>query len=485
MLTIPLALIAASISGSQARINALVGRDDLKGQSLREALGTSEAQLLNALKIVRAGHWQYDILTDRITFNDQLYSILRTTAQAVGGYSISPAEFVRRFVHPEDAALVQKGIEDAIKSATLEHSGDLEYRVIFGDGNAGYMAARWFNIRDASGRAITVDGVNQDITERKQAEQTTQESEAQFRSLLGQQVAGIIILRDDGTLAYVNPRFAQLLGYEASDLIGRVAFEFVLERDKVMFMERVRARLSGQTGFSPIAYAIRCKDGAMIDVLGETALVTYQGRPALFGVIIDNSDRKRAERSMQQTVEALANTVEIRDPYTAGHQRHVAKLACSIGRDIGMSDFQIEGLQLASTVHDIGKINVPAEILNKPGKLTHLEFAIIQTHAQAGYDILKGIDFPWPVAQTVLQHHERLNGSGYPQGLIGDAVLLEAKVLAVADVVDSMMMHRPYRAAKGPEAALAEIERGKEVLYDPAAVDACLSLFRRKAFSFD
>jgi putative two-component system response regulator len=128
---------------------------------------------------------------------------------------------------------------------------------------------------------------------------------------------------------------------------------------------------------------------------------------------------------------------------------------------------------------------VPAEILNKPGKLTHLEFAIIQTHAQAGYDILKGIDFPWPVAQTVLQHHERLNGSGYPQGLIGDAVLLEAKVLAVADVVDSMMMHRPYRAAKGPEAALAEIERGKEVLYDPAAVDACLSLFRRKAFSFD
>jgi putative two-component system response regulator len=210
-------------------------------------------------------------------------------------------------------------------------------------------------------------------------------------------------------------------------------------------------------------------------------------RPGKAGlrVLIDYSEHKQAQRAMQQTIEALAGTVELRDPYTAGHQRRVSRLACAIARELRMPETQIDGLRLASAVHDIGKVLVPAEILSKPGKLTDIEYQMVQQHAEAGYNLLKGVEFPWPVAQTVLQHHERLNGSGYPRGLGGEAVLAEAKVLAVADVVDSMMARRPYREKLGIDAALHEIEAGKGQLYDPATVDACILLFRQKAFRFE
>jgi len=187
---------------------------------------------------------------------------------------------------------------------------------------------------------------------------------------------------------------------------------------------------------------------------------------------------------LETTIGAIASTVEMRDPYTAGHQRRVAQLAVGIGQALGLSEHQVHGLYLAGVIHDVGKIQVPAEILNKPGKLSELEYQLIQAHAQAGYDIVKGVDFPWPIAQAVLQHHERLDGSGYPNGLKGDDIILEAKILAVADVIEAMMSHRPYRAALGLDKALAEIEQGKGRLYDPAAADACIRLFRKKKFAF-
>ncbi len=175
----------------------------------------------------------------------------------------------------------------------------------------------------------------------------------------------------------------------------------------------------------------------------------------------------------------------MRDPYTAGHQQRVAKLAVAIARELHLPEQQIEGLYLAGIVHDVGKINVPAEILNKPGKLSRLQYQLIQAHAEAGYDIIKGVDFPWPIAEIVRQHHERLDGSGYPHGLAGEAILPEAKILAVADVVESMMSHRPYRASLGIEAALAEIEADEGRLFDAAAVEACTALFRENRFTFE
>jgi len=193
---------------------------------------------------------------------------------------------------------------------------------------------------------------------------------------------------------------------------------------------------------------------------------------------------KKLKTSLLESITALAAIVEMRDPYTAGHQRRVSQLAVAIAKELRLPVEQVEGIHLAGVVHDIGKIRVPAEILNKPGKLTELEFALIKEHARNGYEILHTIDFPWPIAQIVFQHHERLDGSGYPQALESDQILLEAKIMAVADVVEAMSSHRPYRPGLGIDAALAEIARHKGTLYDSGVADACIRLFRERGFNF-
>lgn len=194
---------------------------------------------------------------------------------------------------------------------------------------------------------------------------------------------------------------------------------------------------------------------------------------------------EQLQRSMETTIEVVAGTVEQRDLYTAGHQRRVAILADAMARRMGLAEDRIHGLRLAGIVHDLGKIYIPAELLSKPSRLTPIEYEMIKTHAQVGYDILKNVDFPWPIATMVVQHHERMDGTGYPRGLKGDDIIPEARILAVADVVESMISHRPYRPSRGIDVALAEIERGRGTAYDPAAVDACLTLFREDGFEFD
>ncbi len=189
------------------------------------------------------------------------------------------------------------------------------------------------------------------------------------------------------------------------------------------------------------------------------------------------------KQALAGTIQAIALTVEKRDPYTAGHQRRVANLSVAIAQELGLAEERITGLRLGATIHDIGKIYVPAEILTRPGQLSKIEFDFIKTHPQVGFEIMKDVKLPWPVAEMILQHHERLDGSGYPQGLKGDNILLEARILTVSDVTEAMMTHRPYRAALGLEAALAEIAKYRGIYFDPAVVDACLHLFRDKGFS--
>lgn len=193
---------------------------------------------------------------------------------------------------------------------------------------------------------------------------------------------------------------------------------------------------------------------------------------------------ERLRASLEEALQAIATTVEMRDPYTAGHQRRVAHLAVAIAQKLGLAEEQVHGIHLAGIVHDLGKIRVPAEILSKPGRLDEIEFSFIKTHSRVGFDILKAIQFPWPIAQAVLQHHERLDGSGYPQGLKGDAIIIEARILAVADVVEAMSSHRPYRAGLGIEPALAEINSKRGIEFDPQVVDACLVLFHEQHYSF-
>lgn len=191
------------------------------------------------------------------------------------------------------------------------------------------------------------------------------------------------------------------------------------------------------------------------------------------------------EHSMEQTVQSIAATVEIRDPYTAGHQRRVATLARKIAVKIGMPERDTKGVFIAATIHDIGKISTPAEILSKPGRLTPLEYELIQGHARIGYDIVKEIQFPWPIADMILHHHERLNGSGYPDGLSGDRISTGARIICVSDVVEAMASHRPYRPGLGIDRALAEIDEKKGILYDPEIVQACMDVFQSDGFRFE
>jgi putative nucleotidyltransferase with HDIG domain len=193
---------------------------------------------------------------------------------------------------------------------------------------------------------------------------------------------------------------------------------------------------------------------------------------------------KKLQKMMGDTVQAIALTVEMKDLYTAGHQRRVAKLAAEIAKEMKLSETQVEGIHISGLLHDIGKIAVPSEILSKPGKITEIEFMIIKSHTQVGFEILKNIEFPWPVAQVALQHHERLNGSGYPFGISGEEMLLESKVMAVADVVEAMCSHRPYRPALGVDKALEEVSKNKGVLYDSEVVEACLKVFKQ-GFEFE
>ncbi|WP_345986718.1 PAS domain S-box protein [Sulfurimonas sp. HSL-1656] len=188
--------------------------------------------------------------------------------------------------------------------------------------------------------------------------------------------------------------------------------------------------------------------------------------------------------SLEQSIQAIAATVESRDPYTAGHQKRVAELATAIGREMGLDDDRVQGIGFAGIIHDLGKVHIPAEILSKPGRLSAIEYQLIQTHPEAGYDIVKDVRFPWPIAQIILQHHERVDGSGYPHGLKGEAILLEAKIIAIADTVDAISSHRPYRSARGIDTALREIQNGKGSAFDPDAVDACVRLFTEKGFEF-
>jgi putative nucleotidyltransferase with HDIG domain len=230
-----------------------------------------------------------------------------------------------------------------------------------------------------------------------------------------------------------------------------------------------------------------------VDVGAHINRATHAGKPAVIGVVQDISDKKRAEariqdyiqkleRGMLGTIKAVSVMSELRDPYTYGHEQRVGDLSGAIAAEMGLDANVVKGMQIAGYVHDIGKIVVPAEILAKPTKLTKAEFELIKSHPEQGYEVLKEIDFPWPVAQVALQHHERLDGSGYPQGLKGDQIILEARILAVADVVEAMAAHRPYRPSRGIDTALEEVVNYRGVKYDPAAVDACVRLFRERGY---
>ncbi len=342
-----------------------------------------------------------------------------------------------------------------------------------------------------------VVAIYNDVTERKQAEDALRESERKLR-LVTDQVTDVIWSMDfEGNFTFVTPSAERVIGYTVGEMLSLNFSQIITPESYTMAMDLISKHMNVKKR-EPIILEIQqvCKDGSK-KWCEVTAIFSkdHDNRPSgIIGVTRDITERKRSEEKLQKsydklrdtmiaTVNTLASTVEIRDPYTAGHQRRVTVLACAMAEEMGLTEEQFDGLRMAGLVHDIGKFSVPVEILNKPGRLSETEFNIIKHHAQAGYDILKKIEFPWPVARIVLQHHERLDGSGYPQGLKDGGIMLEAKILAVADVVEAMASHRPYRPALGVEVALEEIVKNRGILYDPEVADVCMRLFTEKGFA--
>jgi len=294
----------------------------------------------------------------------------------------------------------------------------------------------------------------------------------------------IAVVDQDGVIVYANPAASLTFGNPPEQAIGTSIFSYLhpddLEREKARFTELVR---KPGTSFTNTVRFVSVNDE--VRVL-ETVSTNYLGNVAVAGMVVNGRDVTerigyvtQLQESFDAITVAVSKMVEFRDPYTAGHQREVAYIASRIAHELALTDDEVRGIEVASTIHDIGKIAIPAEILTRPGALSAAEFEIIKTHPQAGHDIVANAPFPWPVAEMILQHHERLDRSGYPRGLKESAILTGSRILAVADVVSAMTGHRPYRPALELAVALEEIETNKGRLYDSGVVDVCCRLFRQ------
>ena len=318
--------------------------------------------------------------------------------------------------------------------------------------------------------------LRKEIATRQETEKALHMSEVNFRNMIYNNADGVLILDENSIVKFMNPGAESIFGTKAKHFVGQT-FEHLIIPGK------------------PTELDIIIGDGKSVVAEMRVMETEWEGKKAYLASLRDITNRKRMQQRLQRsldnlkdvmdgTIRAMALAVEMRDPYTSGHQHRVAQLAQAIAEEISLPADTIEGVYMAASIHDIGKISLPAEILSKPLKLTEIERKMIQAHSKVGYDILNGVDFSWPIAQIVLQHHERMDGSGYPHGLGGKEVLIEARIVGVADVVETMASHRPYRPAMGLDKALEEVFKNRGRLYDEKVVNACLILFNEKGFEF-
>lgn len=331
----------------------------------------------------------------------------------------------------------------------------------------------------------------------KKTGEALRQSQQEFISIFRDNPEGIVYVDEKGDVLDINLRFSKLFGYPLKEIKGKnINCGIIHPPDKVEEGKDIDSKtlLKGYLNFETIR---KKKDGTLFPVSISGSPVVVDGKPrGIIGMFADITERKKNEeqlkesfkklqKTMEDSIYAISMITEARDAYTAGHQRKVSKLAVALAEEMGFTQNRVEGIKIAALIHDVGKINLPAEILSKPGKLSEIEFSLIKNHSKIGYDILKKVDFLWPVAEIVYQHHEKVNGSGYPRGLKGDEILLEAKIICVADIVEAMSSHRPYRPALGIDVALEEISKNKGILYEPEIVDVCLRLFKEKRFKFE
>ncbi len=318
--------------------------------------------------------------------------------------------------------------------------------------------------------------------------EAARESERHFRNTFDQAAMGIGHAGLDGRWLRVNGKLCEILGYSSDELRTLTFQEITHPGDLDADLHQMQRLINGETGNSIMEKRYLRKNGSMLWARITISLChNSTGVPEYFIVVVEDiSTRKAAEtaahsatvaldQALLQLIHSLARSVEKRDPHTAGHHERTSRLAGAIAARMDLPPLQQEGIRIGAQIHDLGNIYVPTEILNRPGKLNDYEYALVKTHPQVGYDIIKDVELPWPVQDMILQHQERLDGSGYPHGLMNDAIILEARIIAVADVVEAMTSHRPYRPARTIEQTTLELQQGRGIRYDAAVVDACLA----------
>lgn len=485
------------------------------------------------------GTWEWNVQTGELTINGRWAEIAGYTLDELTPVSI---QTWIDLAHPDDYVESNRQLQRVFER-TIDYY-DCEVRMRHKDGHWIWVQDRGKIVEWAgNGKPLRMSGTHTDVTERKQAEARAARMNAVRNTLLHchavileetderrlyQRVSDILVETQDYALVWIGRpadtadkviepvvRAGNETAYLdsiavswADDDLGQGPAGLSVKTGKVQVVHN----LQGQTGFRP--WAASAKDHNLKSVMsapiraGERTIAVLNVYSYLenafdnveidlvsefagnIGLAVEAIRLSHETKSLHSALEdaafgavrAIAATIEKRDPYTSGHQENVATISVAIARKLGWAPDRIDGLRLGATIHDIGKIYIPAEILNRPGRLTDSEFGLIKSHPQVGYEILENTSFPWPIKEMVVQHHERLDGTGYPSGLKGDEIIEEAKIIAVADVVDAITSHRPYRPGKGVDVALAEIERGRGTAYDPAVVDICLRMIRDDGF---
>jgi len=432
-------------------------------QSLPSMLNQLSQSVLNIERAKQDWESSIDIVADPIFLHDDKGRILRANRAYAEKSNMAIKEILGKFyweVFPKhDGPLSSCSLGKTTKA--------MQEEIIFY--NDQIYLTHSYAIRSSEGEYLYSTHFMQDITKQKKQEKRLRESEEKFRIMIDENPYGIMVIDHKGDIIFVNPAAEILYDNTSERLIG-LPLGYPLTHK----------------GMSELDLAH--KDGTISQV--EMRVVTVKRGQAKESIAIfrDITNQRQAEEklrlSLEGTIKVICLAVEARDPYTAGHQQRVAQLAVAIAGELGLDEHTIEGIHMGAIIHDIGKIQLPAEILSKPTKLTDLEYQMVQSHSKVGFDILKDVAFPWPVANIAYQHHERMDGSGYPQGLKGKDICLEAKIVAVADMTEAIASHRPYRASLGVDFALKIIssERGEKL--DADVVDACLKLFKENRFDW-
>ena len=467
-----------------------VARDITDRKRMEDRLKESEKKYHDLFDFLPIPVYEMDFETNLTAANRAVYETFRGTEE-----DFKKGVNAWQILSPEDIDKSSKNIERLLKGEII---GGTEYTLTRLDGSI-FPAIVISSIVYSDGKPAGLRGAIIDITERKRMENEMKQMNIFLNSII-ENIPNMLFLKDAKDLRFVrfNRAGEDLLGQSTDDLIGKNDYDFFPKEQADFFTQKDCEVLHGKKLVDIPEEPIQTRyKGERILHTKKLPILNDKGEPEyLLGISEDITDRKQAEEELQRTLESLrkamstiiqvmVSAIEVRDPYTAGHQVRSTDIALNIAIEMGLPQEKIEAIRMAGPIHDIGKISIPAEILSKPTKLTEIEFSLIKEHARTGYEMLKDVESPWPLAEIVYQHHERMDGSGYPRNLKGDEIFMEARILAVADVVEAMASHRPYRPGLGIDAALEEIEKNKGVFYDDAVADACLRLFREKGFRLE